>query len=64
MHSIGVVQDVTERKRVEMALRESEERQRAGIQLGKLALANIDYSTNRVNLTDESAAMFGTLNLC
>ncbi|MDX2097669.1 MAG: PAS domain S-box protein, partial [Leptolyngbyaceae cyanobacterium bins.59] len=56
---IGSVIDITDRKQAEQDLRESEEELRLGMQVAGFALARVDYSANRVDLSPEAAALFG-----
>jgi PAS domain S-box-containing protein len=58
-HLHGTVQDITERKRVEIALQESEQRTRLGAEVASLALAEVDYVAGTIQLTAEAARMFG-----
>lgn len=58
----GTAQEITERKRVEIALQESEQRTRLGVKVASLALAEIDYTTGINHLSAEAARMFGIGN--
>ncbi len=54
-----VCEEITERKRVEQRLRESEERLRLGMQVTGFALVRINYPTNTVELSPEAATLYG-----
>jgi two-component system, sporulation sensor kinase E len=56
---IGTAQEISERKRFEIALQESDQRTRLGVKVASLALAEIDYITGLNHLTAEAARMFG-----
>jgi PAS domain S-box-containing protein len=55
----GVGRDITERKRAERDLRESQERLQAGIEVAGVGLARFDYETNLVALSPEAAVLYG-----
>jgi PAS domain S-box-containing protein len=55
----GTIQDISERKRIEIALQESDQRTRLGVKVASLALAEIDYQTGINTLSPEAARMFG-----
>jgi PAS domain S-box-containing protein len=57
----GVItcRDITDRKRNEQRLRESEERLQLGVQVAGVALARFDYASNTVALSPEAAALYG-----
>jgi PAS domain S-box-containing protein len=56
---IGSCVDIEDRKHAEQRLRESEERLRAGVEVGGVGLAKVDYATNLVELSPEAAALYG-----
>jgi PAS domain S-box-containing protein len=58
-HWISVQRDVTERRANEEAKRRSEERIRLGVQVARLGLADIDYTTGMVILSPQAAHLFG-----
>jgi PAS domain S-box-containing protein len=51
--------DISDRKRTEQSLRESEERLRLGMQVAGFAIARFDYASNTVELSPEAAALYG-----
>ncbi len=51
--------EITDRKRAEQRLLESEERLKAGVQVAGVGLAQFDYATNLVELSPEAAALYG-----
>jgi PAS domain S-box-containing protein len=55
----GVVQDVTERRRMEQALRESEEKLRRAEAVGHLGHTEVDLETGRCSWSDELYRIFG-----
>jgi len=59
---IGTAHEISERKRFEIALQESEERTRLGVKVASLALAEIDFTTGINHLTAEAAKIFGLGN--
>jgi len=54
----GVVVDLTERKKAEQALKESEEKFRSFIDKNKAIILSIDSSTNRILIANKAAADF------
>ncbi len=56
---VAEAHDITERKRAERDLRESQERLRTGIEVAGVGLARFDYTTNLVELSPEAAALYG-----
>jgi PAS domain S-box-containing protein len=56
---VAEAHDITERKRAERDLQESQERLRTGIAVAGVGLARFDYATNLVALSPEAAALFG-----
>ncbi|MFM7427600.1 MAG: PAS domain-containing protein [Elainella sp.] len=56
---VGSTIDISERKRSEQRLRESEERLQLGVQVADLAIAHFDYATDRVTLSPEAARLYG-----
>ena len=56
---IGTAHEISERKHFEIALQESEQRTRLGVQVASLALAEIDHNTGLNHLTAEAAKIFG-----
>jgi PAS domain S-box-containing protein len=55
----GTVQDITARKAIEQALKESEDRLSLGTQVAGLALAEVDYISNVIHLSASAASLFG-----
>ncbi|WP_052672276.1 hybrid sensor histidine kinase/response regulator [Aliterella atlantica] len=51
--------DISDRKRDEQRLRESQEQLQLGIQVAGVALARFDYASNTVALSPEAAALYG-----
>jgi PAS domain S-box-containing protein len=51
--------DITDRKRAERDLQESQERLRTGIAVAGVGLARFEYATNLVALSPEAAALYG-----
>jgi PAS domain S-box-containing protein len=56
---VAEAHDITERKRAERDLRESQERLRTGIEVAGVGLARFDYETNLVGLSPEAAVLYG-----
>jgi PAS domain S-box-containing protein len=56
---VAEARDITERKRAERDLRESQERLQTGIEVAGVGLARFDYATNLVALSPEAAVLYG-----
>jgi PAS domain S-box-containing protein len=56
---VAEAHDITERKRAERDLYESQERLRTGIEVAGVGLARFDYQTNLVALSPEAAVLYG-----
>ncbi|WP_310489625.1 PAS domain S-box protein, partial [Chamaesiphon sp. VAR_69_metabat_338] len=56
---VAEARDITERKRAERDLQESQERLRTGIEVAGVGLARFDYHTNLVALSPEAVIMYG-----
>ena len=56
---LGTWENVTERLRVEQALRESEERQRLAIQVARVGVVRIDYRRQTALLSERAGELFG-----
>jgi PAS domain S-box-containing protein len=56
---VAEAHDITDRKRAERELQESQERLKAGIEVAGVGLARFDYATNLVSLSPEAAALYG-----
>jgi PAS domain S-box-containing protein len=58
-HLIGIVHDITERKRLEESLRESEERLRLAMSSGNIGFWDWDASSSRITWSRELEDIFG-----
>jgi PAS domain S-box-containing protein len=58
-HLIGIVHDVTERKRLEESLRESEERLRLAMSSGTIGVWDWDLSSGRLTVSPEVGRIYG-----
>ncbi len=56
---LSVWEDITERRRSEAALQESQARLALGVRVAGLALADIDYGRSEIRLSAEAALLFG-----
>jgi PAS domain S-box-containing protein len=56
---MGLVQDITERRQAEEALRESERRQQLALQIGKIGAFEVDLESGRGTWTAEFAEIWG-----
>jgi PAS domain S-box-containing protein len=56
---VAEAHNITERKRAERDLRESQQRLQAGIEVAGVGLARFDYATNLVALSPEAAVLYG-----
>ena len=56
---IGTAVEITDRKKAEQLLRQSETRLSLGVQVAELALAEVDYDTGVIHLTAEASRLFG-----
>lgn len=54
-----MVQDISDRKRYEQQLQESERRWQLGMQVAGIALVRVDYINNTVQLSPEAAVLYG-----
>jgi PAS domain S-box-containing protein len=57
--AVVVARDVTEQKKMENKLLKTQERLNGGLKIANIALSEISYITNTVQLSPESAAMYG-----
>jgi PAS domain-containing protein len=57
-HLIGIVHDVTERKRLEESLRESEERLRLAMSSGTIGVWDWDLSSGRLTVSPEVGRIY------
>jgi PAS domain S-box-containing protein len=55
----GIAEDISDRKQNQQNLYESEERLQLGMQIAGFALARFDYASNTVELSPETAALYG-----
>jgi PAS domain S-box-containing protein len=55
----GIAEDISDRKQNQQNLYESEERLQLGMQIAGFALAKFDYASNTVELSPETAALYG-----
>jgi PAS domain S-box-containing protein len=56
---VGSTIDITDRKRNEQQLHESEERLQLGVQVAGVAIAHFDYASDQVTLSPEAALLYG-----
>jgi PAS domain S-box-containing protein len=59
LHSVANIQDITERKLIEEALQESEERLELAMEAGDIGTFDWDVRSDRVVWTEQSKAIFG-----
>ncbi|OLY90653.1 PAS domain S-box-containing protein [Cnuella takakiae] len=59
VHCVGLFQDITQQKETELRLRKINQTLQLGIQVGKLAIAEVDYITGQVSLSPEAASLYG-----
>jgi PAS domain S-box-containing protein len=59
LYTIGVIQDITERKRARMELEESEHRQRLAVDAGRIGLWDWDIVKNRIGWSDRTYEFHG-----
>ena len=57
--NLSILMDVTSQKQIEDELLKTQERLNAGLKIANIALSEISYITNTVQLSPESAAMYG-----
>jgi PAS domain S-box-containing protein len=58
-HYLGIIEDITDRKRIETALRESEERLRLALEAAGMGVRELDLVTVKVYSTPEAEKIFG-----
>jgi PAS domain S-box-containing protein len=56
---ISTSRDITEQKKYEEDLRKTQEKLHGGLKVANVALAEVDYLTNTIELSPEAAAMYG-----
>lgn len=56
---ISTSRDITEQKKHEEALRKTQEKLHGGLKVANVALAEVDYLTNTIELSPEAATMYG-----
>ena len=57
--TMGIAQDMTQYKQIELALRQATERLDMGMKVAGFGLAQIDYVTDQVSLSPEAAILYG-----
>jgi PAS domain S-box-containing protein len=58
-HYLGIIEDITDRKRIETALRESEERLRLAVEAAGMGVRELDMTTGQAWSTPEAEKIFG-----